>query len=116
MRIISVRPGPVALALSLVYTVFGLGVFLIFEFTQESYLSLPFGIVAPLIHFNINLNLPRTTSLGFNLLYGAAALLSYALTGALTGGVGTLCFNFVAGKMGGIPARFVGVEQDDPTP
>jgi hypothetical protein len=53
MRIISVRPGPVALVLLLVYMVFGLCVFLIFKFTQEPYLSLPFGIVAPLIHFNI---------------------------------------------------------------
>ena len=112
MRIISVSPGPVALVLSLIYAVFGCVVFFIYAFTDAPFLILPIGFLAPLIDFSFNLHLPRTNSLGFNLLYGGAALLTFALTGAITGGVGTFCFNLIAEKLGGIPARFVKTARD----
>jgi hypothetical protein len=35
--------------------------------------------LAPPIDFTFNLHLPRTNSLGFNLLYAGAALLTFAL-------------------------------------
>jgi hypothetical protein len=107
MRRVSVSPGPVALVLSIVYAVFGIGSFLIFTFTDAPFLTLPIGFVATLIDFSINLHLPRTNSLGFIVLYAIAAPLIYALTGAITGGVGTLCFNFIAKQLDGIPAKFI---------
>lgn len=107
MRIVSVSPGSVALVLSLVYGVFGIGDFLFFAFTNAQDLTLPIGFVAPLLYLSFNLHLPRTTSIGFNLLYVVAALLAWALTGAITGEVGTLCFNLIAKQLGGIPAKFI---------
>jgi ABC-type uncharacterized transport system permease subunit len=112
----SVRSGPVALALSLIYMVFGLGVFLIFEFSERTDLTLPLGFVAPIVDFSFKLHLPRTPSWGLNLLYLAGALVSYTFTGAITGSLSTLCFNFAAQRIGGIPAKLVVIEQDEPVP
>jgi hypothetical protein len=112
MRIISVSPGPVALVLSLIYAGLGCVVFFTYAFTEAPFLILPIGFVAPLIDFSFNLHLPRTNSLGFNLLYAGAALLTFALTGAITGGVGTFCFNLIAKQLGGIPVRFVKTTED----
>jgi hypothetical protein len=107
MRIVSVSPGPVALVLSIVYAAFEIGSFAIFTFTDAPSLTLPIGFVAALIDFRINLHLPRRSSFGFIVLYAMAAPLIYALTGAITGGVDTLLFNFIAKQLDGIPAKFI---------
>ena len=112
----SVRPGPVALALSCVYGAFGLLNFLFFAFSKSEYLTLPFGFVAPpLLYLNQNLKLPRTSSLAYSAFYAVAEVLAYAATGLITGASGVLCLNFVAKKMGGIPARFVTTVVEDGT-
>jgi hypothetical protein len=113
MRIVSVSPGPVALVLSIVYAFFGIGSFLFFTFTDVPTLTLPIGFVAPLIYLSFNLHLPRTNSIGFTLLYAVAAPLTFALTGAITGGVGTGCFNLIAKQLGGIPAKFIDTIDDE---
>jgi hypothetical protein len=80
MRIISIRWEPVARVLCVVYAFFGLLFFLIFAFTDAPELTLPFGIVAPLFHFNFNLKLPRSTSFTYNVFLGFLAVFAYALS------------------------------------
>ena len=70
-------------------------------------MTLPLGIVAPLITLNINLHLPRPSGLALGAAYLVATVLCYAVSGWLTGAAGTLCFNWVAKWMGGIDAKFV---------
>jgi hypothetical protein len=113
MRIISVRLGPVARVLSIVYAVFGLGAFSLFEFTGAQYLSLPFGVVAPVFHLNMNFNLPRSTSIVYTVFSGLAAVLAYALTGWLTGATAALSFNVVAKRLGGIDAKYVSISNEE---
>ena len=109
MRIISVRLEPVARVLCLIYAVFGLGAFLLFEFSDTQYLTLPLGIVAPLFHLNVNFNLPRSTSFVLTVLCGIAEILAYAATGWITGAAAAWCFNVVAKLMGGIDAKYVSI-------
>jgi hypothetical protein len=63
MRIISVRWQPVAKILAIIYAVFGLRAFCVFEFTGAQYLTLPFGILSPLFHLNLNVNSSRSDSI-----------------------------------------------------
>jgi hypothetical protein len=44
-------------------------------------MTLPFGILAPLFHLNVNLNLVRSSSMLYNIFLCVAAVLSYALYG-----------------------------------
>lgn len=113
MRIISVRLEPVARVLSIVYAVFGLGSFCLFEFTDAQYLTLPFGVVAPLFNLNVNFNLPRSTSFVYIVFSGFAAVLAYALTGWLTGATAAFCFNVVAKQLGGIDAKYVSISKEE---
>jgi hypothetical protein len=107
MRIISVRLEPIARILAIIYAVFGLGAFFLFEFTDSQSLTLPFGIFGPLFHLNLNFNLPRSTSVLDTFFTGVAAILAYAVTGWITGAAATLCFNPVAKRLGGIDAKYV---------
>jgi hypothetical protein len=115
MRIIAVRLEPVARVLSIVYAAFGLGAFSLFEFTDTPYLTLPIGVIGPLLHLNLNLNLPRSTSILYIFFSGVAAVLTYALTGWITGAVATLCFNVVAKQLGGIDAKYVSTVNGEKT-
>jgi hypothetical protein len=106
MRIISIRVEPVAQILAIMYGFFGLGAFVFYALTNASYLTLPFGVIAPLIHLNLDINLGRSTSVAYNLFGCLAAVLSYALTGWLTGAGLTLCFNLIAKMVGGIDTKY----------
>jgi ABC-type phosphate/phosphonate transport system permease subunit len=70
-------------------------------------MTLPVGILAPLLTLNLNFNLPRTGSPLSNAFYCMAEILAYALTGWITGAVFALCFNFIAKATGGIDAKYV---------
>ncbi len=107
MRIISIRVEPVARILAIIYTLFGLSAFLLFRFTSSDYLTLPIGVVAPLIHLNVNLTLPRSDNFIANLILCVSAIVSYGVTGWLTGAAAAMCFNVVAKRMGGIDAKYV---------
>jgi hypothetical protein len=108
-RLVAVKVAPFATIIAIVYSAVGLIAFLLFVFGQPKYLSLPLGIVAPFVHLNINLNLARSQSVFYNIFLCFAAVLSYAFTGWLTGAAIALCFNFTAGRMGGIDAKFFSV-------
>jgi hypothetical protein len=106
MRITSIRIAPVARIMAIAYAVFGLVAFLLFAVKGDQYLTLPFGVVAPLVHLNLNLNLVRSTGLFYNIFLCLAAVVSYSLTGWVTGAVGTLLFKVIAKHTGGIDAKY----------
>ena len=106
MRIVSVHVEPVARIMAIMYAFFGLAAFLIFALTDAPYLTLPFGQVAPLIHLNLNFNLGRSTSVVYYCFQCVAAVLSYGVTGWLTGAGLALAFNLIARTLGGIEAKY----------
>jgi hypothetical protein len=104
---------PVAKVLAIVYAVFGLGAFVIYAVSSAQFLTLPFGVLAPLFHLNLNLNLARSGGVLYNTFLGVAAVLSYALTGWITGAVSAVLFNVIARQTGGIDAKYVSVTSDE---
>ena len=109
MRIISIRIAPVARILAIAYAAFGLAAFLLFAVRGDQYLTLPFGVVAPLVHLNLNFNLERSAGLLYNIFLCIAAVVSYSLTGWVTGAVGTLLFNIIAKRTSGIDVKYFSV-------
>ena len=109
MRIIAIRLRPACIAFSCLYAVAGLLVFIQYCFLEEvQQFTFPIGIIVfPFVHFNINLNIPRSMTAAEPVVYAIAATVAYALSGCITGFVGTQLFNLIAGLMGGIDARFV---------
>lgn len=69
--------------------------------------TFPVGIIAPFVHFNINLNIPKSMTSSAPVVYATAALFAYAVSGCITGLIGTFLFNFIVGRIGGSDARFV---------
>jgi hypothetical protein len=117
MRIIAIRPRPVAIAFSLIYGVAGLWAFAEFDrVTELTLLTCPVGVLVPFIHFNLNLNISREIVSAQPVMVAIAAVLSYAASGCITGTVFIYMFNFIAGLMGGIDARFVKTAEEQETP
>lgn len=112
MRILGVRWEPVARVVAIIYGLFGVGAFCMSEFTQTSQLTLPVGILAPVIHLNFNLNVPRPGGVLAGLLAGAAEILAYAVTGWITGAATAFCFNVVCKQVGGIDAKYVSIANE----
>jgi hypothetical protein len=106
MRLVSIRPGPIARIVAVVYAFLGLVIFVEFALSSSEYLTLPFGVLAIGVHLNLNLNLPRSSNPYYNIFLCIACVLSYALTGWITGAVATLCFNAVSNKLGGIDSKY----------
>ena len=92
--------------MAIAYAVFGLVAFLLFAVKGDQYLTLPFGVVAPLVHLNLNFNLERSTGLFYNIFLCVAAVVSYSRTGWVTGALGTLLFNVIGKHIGGIDAKY----------
>jgi hypothetical protein len=107
MRIISVRWQSVANVFAIIYALFGLGAFGLFEFSAAPYLTLPFGILGPFFHLNLNINLSRSDDLLATAFSGVAEIAAYALTGWITGAVATACFNGIIKSLGGIDAKHI---------
>ena len=80
---------------------------------QSEFLTLPFGILAPLFHLNLNFNLARSGGVLYNIFLCVATVFSYALTGWITGAVAAACFNVIAKQTGGIDAKYVSVANDE---
>jgi hypothetical protein len=114
MRIISVQPAPVARIFALTYAVCGLVAFLQYAFSSMQAFILPIGILMGVFHLNMNFQLERSPDLLANAFLCGGAVLSYALSGWITGVALTLCINFIARKTGGIDAKFVTVAEDAP--
>jgi hypothetical protein len=115
MRILGVRWEPVARVVAIIYGLFGVGAFCVSEFTRAPQLTLPLGILAPVIHLNFNLNVPRPSGVLSGLLAGAAEILAYAVTGWITGATTAICFNIVCKQVGGIDAKYLSIaSENDP--
>ena len=105
MRIISVRVTTVARILAILYAAIGFGAWLQYVFGRAQQLTIPFGIVVPFFHLNFNLHLMRSNDVAYNLLLCVASLLLYSATGWVTGFLGTLFFNLIAARVGGIEVK-----------
>jgi hypothetical protein len=113
IRIISVRPAPVGRVFAVIYAVAGLGGFVVFAFSSLQTFTLPIGLLMGFFHLNLNLQLARSPDLIANAFLCLAVILSYALSGWITGVALTLCFNLIAKKTGGLDAEFVSVDSND---
>jgi len=114
MRIISIRVAPVARIVAAVYAMIGLLIWLRFAFGSEQYLSFPLGLVAPLFNLNLNFHLERSSSVFYGLFMCIASVLSYSVTGWLTGAGAALCFNLIAKRIGGVDAKYFAVSDAAP--
>jgi hypothetical protein len=112
MKILALKIQPIARVFATIYAVFGLLSWIAFRVAGMSYITLPFGIIGPLVHLNFNLTLPRSNNLFYNLLLVLGSIGSFALTGWLTAAVGVFCFNLVAKRRRGISADFVSLRED----
>ena len=107
MRILSIRPVPVAKIFTLAYALCGLIAFIQYQVTAAQTLILPIGILMGFLHLNINIQAVRSDDLLANVFLCFGAIFSYALSGWITGIAAVLCFNLISEKMGGIEARLV---------
>jgi hypothetical protein len=112
-RIISIRVRPVCIASSCLYAIVGVLSFIQFCFLEGmQQFTFPVGIIAPFVYFTLNLKISRSTTASAPVVYVFAAALAFAVSGCITGLVGTYLFNFIARIMGGIDARFVNAVDD----
>src|ERR1700733_3587604 len=107
MKIVALRIQPIARVVSAIYAIFGATFWISYCLSTAQYLTLPIGIVAPMIHLNFNFHFNRTTDVLNNVLLFFASLAGYALTGWLTAMVLVISFNVVAKLKGGIEADFI---------
>jgi hypothetical protein len=112
MKIVALRTEPIARVFAIIYGVFGFITWLAFAFSNANCITLPFGIIGPMVHFNLSLNLMRSTDLLYNFLLLIGSIVSFALTGWITAAAGVLCFNVIAQQRGGIPADFISLRED----
>lgn len=115
MRIISVRVEPVARIFASVYAVFGLIAWITYAVGTADSFTLPFGILGPLFHLNLNLHLARSREVLYNTFLCVSSVLAYGLSGWITGLVGAFCFNVTAKRTGGIDAKYVITVNGDPS-
>ena len=109
MRIVSVKPVPVGFIFAIVYAIFGFVNFLLFAFSSPPTITLPVGIIMGIFHLNLDFHLARSADLIANAFDCIGSILSFALTGWITGITVVLSFNLIAKKIGGIDAKFVSV-------
>jgi len=95
---------PIAKIIAIIYGVLGILYVPEVLLTGTSQMTVPLGILAPLVHLNFNFHLPAPTHFLSGLLSAVAACACYTVSGWLTGGAAVLAFNFVATRMGGIDA------------
>ncbi len=107
MRILSFRATPVAKILAIIYAVFGFAYVPTLLLVGAKEMVLPVGIVAPLVHLNLNLRFPLPASFLSGVLSTLFAAFCYTVTGWLTGLAAVLVFNFVSSRMGGIDASLL---------
>jgi len=113
MRIISIRVRPVCIAFSCLYAIAGLLNFIHYCFLEEmQQFTFPIGIIVPFVYLTFNLKIDRSMTASAPVVSMIAAVFAYAVSGCITGLVGTYIFNFIARIMGGIDARFVKTADD----
>jgi len=105
MRILSLRVGPVARVLAILYGALSPFLLILMALSKAQYLRIPLGVVAPpLLYLNINFDIQNPTHFLSSVLLMLFGVACYAATGWLTGAAMVLCFNFIARRTGGIEA------------
>ena len=114
MKILALRIQPIAKVVAAIYGLFGIVFWITFCFTKAPYLTLPVGLVAPMVHFhfNFNFNVHRANDVAYNVLLFLASVIGYALTGWLTAMALVICFNLAAWLKGGIDADFISFREN----
>jgi hypothetical protein len=107
MKIVRLRIRPISQTLAFIYAAFGLLFCISFWLSGVEYMTLPVGVVGPLLHVNLNFNFQKSPVFSYNALLLLGSIVSYALTGWLTAAVAVTCFNIVAKLKGGINAGFI---------
>jgi hypothetical protein len=107
MKIMALRIQPIAKVGAAIYAIFGATFWIMYCFSQAQYLTLPVGIVAPMVNFSFNLHFHRTSDVVYNVLVFFGSVAGYALTGWLTAMALVICFNVAARWKGGIDANFI---------
>jgi len=88
MKIVALKVQPIARTLAIIYAVFGLIFWITFCISGVEYITLPIGMIAPLLHLNFNFNFHRSNDPVYNILLLLGSLASYALSGWLTAAAG----------------------------
>ena len=114
MKIIGLKIQPIASLFALLYAAFGAFVWIGYCVTGVNYITLPVGVIAPLLHLNVNLTLPRSSNVLYNIVLLLVSVLTYAFSGWFTAAVAVLCFNAIAKKKGGIDADFIRLQEHRP--
>ena len=114
MKIIALRIQPIARVVAAIYAIFGATFWITYCFSKAQYLTLPVGIVAPMVNFSFSFNFHfhRTTDVVYNVLFFLGSVAGYALTGWLTAMVLIICFNVAARWKGGIDADFISFREN----
>jgi hypothetical protein len=107
MRITSFRVLPVARIVAIIYGVLGIFYVPASLLSGANQMTLPLGILAPLVYLSFNLHLRVPTHFLTGVLSAMAACACYALSGWLTGTAAVLAFNFVAAHIGGVDASLL---------
>jgi len=100
----SLRVTPVARVLAIIYGVLGFAYVPTLLLVGAKQMTLPIGIVGPLVFLSLNLHFALPTHFVTGVLSAAGASVCYTVTGWLTGAAAVLAFNFVARRIGGIDA------------
>jgi len=112
MKIVALRIQPIARVVAAVYALFGASFWITYCLSKAEYLTLPVGLVAPMVHFSFNLHFHRTTDVAYNVLIFFASVAGYALTGWLTAMALVICFNVAARLQGGIDSGFISFREN----
>lgn len=118
MRIMSLKVRAVARVFAILYAASSPIIVIFMLLSDADYLRIPLGLIAPpLTYFNFNFDIHRPTHFLTGMLFMLFGAVCYAATGWLTGALGTLCFNFIARRTGGIQAVVLVKEPTtEPTP
>jgi hypothetical protein len=115
MKIVALRIQPIARVTAAIYAIFGASFWVTYCLGNAPYLTLPVGLVGPMVHFGFNFHFHRTGDAVYNGLLFLASVGGYALTGWLTAMALVICFNIAARLKGGIDANFISFREKRPT-
>jgi hypothetical protein len=106
MRIIALRPVPIANALAIVYAVCAVIIVGASALLGIARVDFPFGVILPFFHLGFTLHTSFTSSASHDVILCGALILSYAVTGWISGLVLAIVFNLLAKRMGGVGEKY----------
>jgi hypothetical protein len=110
-RIVSIDARAVARILAWTYGILATLGSITLLFADLGQITYPFGFVVPGFHLNLNLHLPLTENPLGRLLTLAGFVVSYTITGWISGFLLAALFNLIARRRGGIPTAIVQMEE-----